>query len=115
MYRCAVLFNSDAEINNLDYFNLNDHNITVKLYKLNNDYYLIIEGEASSIEFVIKMIEMNKVMNTFEMVTYYSIKNRLLERSVYQKLDIDNREDYPFIKMIYDVKDNIQNISSPKL
>ena len=112
MHRCALLFSSNIKLNGLDYFNLGDYDVIVKLYKLNNDYYMIIEGNSIQIEEIIKLVENNKVINTFELISYHSVESKLLQSSSsYQKLDIDNRDDYPYIKMIYDVKDNIRTTS----
>lgn len=109
MYRCALLFNSDIEINGLSYFNLNKYDLITKLYKFNNDYYMIIEGECSEIEEIIKMIESNEKINTFELISYHSVESSILNFSNYKILDIDNRDDYSYIKMIYQVKDNLRS------
>lgn len=114
MHRCALLFNSDTKIDGLSYFNLNNYDVIAKLYKFNNDYYMIMEGESSPIEEIIKIIENNKIINTFEVISYHQVENKLLNYSNYQQLDIDNRDDYLYIKMIYDVKDNIRATSLAK-
>ena len=111
MYRCAIFFNSNINIEGLNYFNLNEFDILVKLYKFNNDYYMIIEGEEYIIEDVIKLIENNKTIDLFEIISYHPIENKLLNFSIYQKLDINNKDDYLYIKMMYDVKDNMHNTS----
>lgn len=114
MHRCALLFNSDTKIEGLSYFNLNDYNVTAKLYKFNNDYYMIVEGESVQIEEIIKIIENNKTINTFELISYHPVESKLLDFSNYQILDIDNKDDYYHIKMIYNIKDNIRIASLTK-
>lgn len=112
MYRCAVLFNSDVNIEGFNYFNLNDYNVIIKMYKLHNDYYIIIEGESFKIEEIIKLIEDDISVKTFELISYHPVESKLLDKSNYQILDIENSDDYKLIKMIYDVKDNIRSSAS---
>lgn len=114
MHRCSVFFNSDIDINGLSYFNLNDYDVIAKLYKFNNDHYMIIEGDSIQIEEIIKLIENNKIVNTFELISYHPVESKLLDFSDYQILDIDNRDDYSYIRMICDVKDNIRTVSVKK-
>ena len=114
MYRCAVLFNSDVEIKGLYYFNLNEYNVITKMYKFYNDYYIIIEGKSVQIEEIIKLIEGDMAVKTFELISYHPVESKLLKISNYQILDIENRDDYQLIKMIYDVKDNIRVASLSK-
>jgi hypothetical protein len=108
MNRCAIFFNSDTNITELSYFNLNDYNVLVKIYKFNNDYYMIIEGKSIYIEEIIKLIENNKIISTFELISYQPIESNLLICSNFKNLDINKQDDYLYIKMIYDVKDNIR-------
>lgn len=108
MHRCAFLFNCTKNLKDFKPIINSKLNTIGKLYRLNIDYFLIIEGEEIEIETFIKNMEGDSSVDSIQITSWHPIENRLLYQWSFQDLHIDNPDHYKWIQMIYDVKDNLR-------
>ena len=105
MIRCGVLFNSTEKINSTNYYDFINNavinHLYCMLYKFNNDYYIIIEGEENDInKFINKLIE-NKDLYNIEIKSFTKIDKNLLKGYKFKELNLTEETDYSLIKDLY--------------
>ena len=105
MIRCGVLFNSIEKINSNNYYDFINEafikNIYCILYKFNNDYYIILEGDEENINHFISKLSASKDIYNIDIKSFLKIKTNLLKGYTFKELDLTEETDYPLIKDLY--------------
>ena len=86
IHRCALLFNCTKNLKDFKPIINSKLNAIGKLYRLNIDYFLIIEGEESEIETFVKNMEGNLSVDSIQITSWHPIEHRLLCQWSFQDL-----------------------------